>query len=202
LWIARRTGSGAARAAGAVLYVMTSDLIAVCAIASASMWLGNLAVPHTLRTLASGIFCVQVLLILVGPHGRVARKVRVFEPWARVPRSWSFLQIAARAFNIAVITAFTWAAARAFGIEVPLGGMGMYMPIILLVSSLPFSVAGFGAAQAAWLLLLPWASGPRILAFQTLWGVFSGTGIILRGLPFVRRVIAEIDAGAPLADGG
>jgi hypothetical protein len=202
VWIARRTGSGAARAAGAVLYVMTSDLIAVCAVASASMWLGSLAVPQALRTLASGIFCIQVLLILAGPYTSVARKVRVFEPWIRVPRSWSFLQIAVRVFNIAVITAFTWAAARAFGIDVPLGGMGMYMPIILLVSSLPFSVAGFGASQAAWLLLLPWVSGPRILAFQALWGVFSGAGIVLRGLPFVRRVIVEIEAGTPLVDGG
>ena len=69
------------------------------------------------------------------------------------------------------------------------------MPIILLVGSLPFSVAGFGAAQAAWLLLLPWASGAQILAFQTLWQLFGGAGLLLRGLPFIRTVIADINAG-------
>jgi hypothetical protein len=83
--------------------------------------------------------------------------------------------------------------------DVPLRVMGLYMPIILLVGSLPFSVAGLGAAQAAWLLLLPWASGPRILAFQMLWQLFTGAGILLRGLPFLRRVVAEIAKGPETA---
>lgn len=202
LWITRKTGARLARAAGAVLYVMTSDLVAVCAIAGASMWFGGTAASHALRTIATTIFCVQVFLILVGPYAARAHAILVFEPWSRVPRAWGLAQIGGRAINIAVISTFTWAAARAFGIDVPLGAMGMYMPIILLVASLPFSVAGFGAAQAAWLLLLPWASGPRILAFQTLWQLASGAGFILRGLPFVRRVVAEIDAGNPIPDPG
>lgn len=196
VWIARKTGAGGARAAGAVLYIMASDLVAVCAVAAASMWLGGLEVPHALRTIATTIVCVQVLLILIGPYATTSRSIRVFEPWRRVPRGWGLSQICGRAVNIAVITAFTWAAARAFGLDVPAGAMGMYVPIILLVASLPFSVAGVGAAQAAWLLLLPWATGPQILAFQAVWHVFTGAGLLLRGLPFVRRVVAEIDAGA------
>jgi hypothetical protein len=199
VWIARRTGAGAARAAGAVLYVMTSDMVAVCAVAGASMWLLGLDVPHVLRTIATTIFCVQVLLILLGPHTPPGRAIAVFEPWRKIPRVWGFAQIFGRAVNIALITTFTWAAARAFGIHVPLAAMGMYMPIILLVTSLPFSVAGFGAAQAAWLLLLPWASGPQILAFETLWHLFIGAGLLLRGLPFLRRVVSEIDAGRSVA---
>jgi hypothetical protein len=199
VWIARRTGAGAARAAGAVLYIMSSDLVAVCAVAGASMWFLGLEVPHVLRTIATTIFCVQVLLILAGPHAPAARTVAMFEPWRTVRRAWGFTQICGRALNIAVITAFTWAAARAFGIHVPAAAMGMYMPIILLVTSLPFSVAGFGAAQAAWLLLLPWASGPQILAFETLWRLFTGAGLLLRGLPFLRRVVSEIDEGKSVA---
>jgi hypothetical protein len=202
LWIVRKTGTRTVRAAGAVLYVMASDLVAVCAIAGVSMWFGRIEVPHVLRTIATAIFGVQVLLILAGPYAARGRPIPLFDPWSRVPRSWGLAQIGGRAANIAAICAFTWAAARAFGIDLPLGAMGMYMPIILLVSSLPFSVAGFGAAQAAWLLLLPWASGPRILAFQTLWQLSTGAGFILRGLPFIRRVVAEIDAGSPVPDEG
>ena len=162
VWIARKTGVGAGRAASVVLYVMSSDLVAVCAVASASAWLGGIDVPHVLRTIATTIVVVQVSLILIAPYGVPARLPVIFGAWRKVPRTWGLAQIAARALNIVILTGTTWAGARAFGMEVPLRVMGLYMPIILLVSSLPFSVAGFGAAQAAWLLLLPWASGPRI----------------------------------------
>jgi hypothetical protein len=195
VWIARKTGVGAGRAAGVVLYMMTSDLVAVCAIAGASMWIGGPGVPHVLRSIATGIFCVQVTLILTGALPIPFRLPVVFEPWRTVPPARGLAQIAGRAVNIAIIVAFTWGGARAFGIALPARAMGMYMPIILLVGSLPFSVAGFGAAQAAWLLLLPWASGAQILAFQTLWQLFSGAGLLLRGFPFVRSVIADISAG-------
>jgi hypothetical protein len=197
VWIARKTGTGAARAAGSVLYVMSSDLVAVCAVAGASMWIGGPDVPRVLRTIATGIFCVQLALLLAGALPTSLRLPVVFEPWRTVPLAWGLAQIAGRAVNIAVITAFTWAGARAFGIAIPARVMGMYLPIILLVGSLPLSVAGFGAAQAAWLLLLPWASGAQILAFHTLWQLFGGAGLLLRGLPFVRTVVAEIDAGPP-----
>ncbi len=197
VWIARKTGVGAARAAGVVLYVMSSDLVAVCAVASASAWLGGIDVPHVLRTIATTIVVVLVSLILLGPYRvRVRQLPVIFEPWRTVPRVWGLAQIAGRVVNILIITTLTWAGARAFGMDVPLRVMGLYMPIILLVTSLPFSVAGLGAAQAAWLLLLPWASGPRILAFQMLWHLFTSVGILVRGLPFLRRVAAEI-AGGP-----
>jgi hypothetical protein len=195
VWIARKTGVGAGRAAGVVLYMMSSDLVAVCAVAGASMWIGGPDVPHALRSIATGIFCLQVTLILTGALPTPFRLPVVFEPWRTIPPARGLAQIAGRALNIAIIVAFTWGGARAFGIAVPARAMGMYMPIILLVGSLPFSVAGFGAAQAAWLLLLPWASGAQILAFQTLWHLFSGGGLLLRGLPFVRGVIADINAG-------
>lgn len=196
VWIARRTGVGAARAAGVVLYVMSSDLVAVCAVAGASAWLGGIEVPHVLRTIATTIFGVQVVLILIGPYRVPVRRLPViFEPWRTIPRVQGLAQIAGRVVNIVIITTLTWAGARAFGMSVPWRVMGLYMPIILLVTALPFSVAGLGAAQAAWLLLLPWASGPQILAFQMLWHLFTSVGVLVRGLPFLRRVVAEIAAG-------
>jgi len=197
VWIGRTTRVGAARAAGAVLYVMASDLIAVCGVAGASMWLGGPGASPSLRAAATWVFAVQVALIVVGPYGGRLRLAPVFEAWRIVPRAWSFAQIAGRAGNIAIITAFAWAAMRAFGIDVPAGAAAMYIPVIMLVTSLPISVAGLGAAQAAWLLLLPWASGPRLLAFQALWQVFTGLGILARGIPFVRGVVREIEEGKP-----
>ncbi len=195
VWIARTTKAGAARAAGAVLYLMASDLTAVCGVAGAAMWLGGADAPASLRTAATWIFCVQAALFLLGPYGGWMHLPEFFSAWRRVPRSRSALQIAGRAGNIAVITAFTWAAMRAFGIPLPASAAAMYLPIILLVASLPINVAGFGAGQAAWLLLLPWASGPQLLAFQALWTVFTGAGVLARGVPFVRGVVREIEEG-------
>ncbi len=197
VWIGRTTRVGAARAAGAVLYVMASDLVAVCAVAGASMWLGGPGVSTSLRAVATWMFAVQVALIVLGPYGGWMHLPALFEPWRTVPRAWSFVQIAGRALNIAIITAFTWGAMRAFGIEVPAAVAAMYVPVILLVTSLPINVAGLGAAQAAWLLLLPWASGPRLIAFEALWQVFTGLGIVARGVPFVRGVVREIEDGRP-----
>ncbi len=201
VWIARATRVGAARAAGAVLYIMASDLVAVCAVAGTSMWLGEHDVPRTLRTVATVIFVVQVSLILVGPHAAWLRMPAVFEAWRLVPRTWSLAQIAGRSVNIAILTAFAWAAMRAFGIAIPAGAAAMYMPVVMLVTSLPINVAGLGAAQAAWLLFLPWASGPQLLAFQALWHVFTGLGILVRGVPFVRGVVREIEEGRKLQEG-
>jgi hypothetical protein len=194
LWIARTQRVGAARAAGAVLYVMTSDLVAVCGVAAASMWLGGSG-ETTLRSIATWVVGVQVGLILVGPYGKW-RLPTIFEPWRTVPRGRSFAQIAGRAVNIAAITALTWGAMRAFGIDVPARVAAAYVPMIVLVAAMPINVAGLGAAQAAWLFLLPWSTGPQLLAFHFLWNLFTGLGILARGLPFASRVAREIGEGA------
>jgi hypothetical protein len=199
VWIGRTTRVGAARAAGAVLYVMASDLVAICLVAGASMWLGGPGVSTSLRSLATWVFGVQVALIVLGPYGGWLRLPPLFDAWHTVPRAWSFVQIAGRAGNIAIITTFAWGAMRAFGLDVPAHVAAMYVPVIILVTSLPINVAGLGAAQAAWLLLLPWASGPRLLAFQALWQVFTGLGILVRGVPFVRGVTREIEDGKILS---
>jgi hypothetical protein len=179
--------------------VMASDLIAICFVAGTSMWLGGPGVSTSLRATATWVFGVQVALIVLGPYSGWMRLPPLFEAWRTVPRVRSFVQIAGRAANIAIITTFVWGAMRAFGIAVPGRIAAMYVPVIILVTSLPINVAGLGAAQAAWLLLLPWSSGPRLLAFQALWQVFSGLGILARGIPFVRRITREIEDGKILS---
>jgi hypothetical protein len=199
VWIARTTRSGPGRAAGAILYLMASDLIALCTVAGASAWLGGADVLTSVRTAATWIFGIQVVLILLGPTGGWLRLPLVFEPWRTVPRLRSFVQIAGRVLNTAILTAFTWGAMRAFGIDVPARAAAMYVPVILLAASLPVNVAGLGPGQAAWLLLLPWATGPQLLAFQAIWTLVSGLGILARGAPFLRGVLRQIEEGAPLA---
>jgi hypothetical protein len=67
--------------------------------------------------------------------------------------------------------------------------------VTALIGSLPVNVAGIGAAQGAWLLFfLPFEEGTKILAFQLVWAVTLGVSMILRGLPFLPRALAQVAA--------
>lgn len=199
VWLARRTGAGAGATAGAMLYVVLSDLAAVCLVATGPAWSAPIDGARSLRFVAPAIAAVAIALLLGAPRvvssgsGRRA----ILAAWAAVPASRGALQIAGRCFNITLIVLATWVGARAFGLAIPAAAMATYMPIILLVGSLPVNVAGFGAVQGVWLLAFgAYARGEQILAFNVVWSLLCGAAILMRGLPFVRRVVAEIDEGA------
>jgi hypothetical protein len=199
VWIARTTHARPAHAAGVILYMMMSDLVAVCGVAAVAIGLAGPDGDHAVRTVATWVFAVLIALILVGPYGGWMRLPALFDPWRLVPRGWSLLQILVRAGNILFMTALTWGGMRAFGVDVPARAAAMYVPVIILVTALPINVAGLGAAQAAWLLFLPWASGAQLLAFQVLWHLFAGIGLVVRGLPFLRGVTREIEQARAIA---
>src|SRR5262249_18455955 len=139
VWLARKTGVSATRAAGIILYVMTCDLVAVCVVASTAMAFGHIEHPRWLFRVLVGIGAVQTLLILLRPFGR--RVPEIFAPWSEVPRGLAVLQILGRCGNILLAVGASWAGARAFGMPVPFHAMATYGPVILLVGSLPVSVA-------------------------------------------------------------
>jgi hypothetical protein len=197
VWIARRTNVGAALGAGLVLYFMVGDLSAIGVVTCVTMpWVSG--VPLTLRLFAGAIALVPMIALALGPLLPGAG-LRALDPWRRVPRSAGFAQLAVRCVNMGLAVVLTSLAARAFGLSVPLGTLLAYVPILLLVSSMPVNVAGIGAAQAAWLLFfLPYDEGSRIIAFQLVWTLMMGAGIVLRGLPFLPRALGQIAAG----DGG
>ena len=197
VWLARRTRAGAALATGMILYIMTSDLVAVCLIGAAAIGFGGAPAPRWLLWGTLGIAALQLGFIGIGPLELLGPTPPLFRPWRDVRRLRGLAQILGRCLNIFVAVASTWAAARAFGLAIPFGAMASFMPIILLVLSLPVNVAGLGAVQGAWLLFLPWASGPKILAFSTLYYALVGVATVARGLPFVRRAVSDIDAGGP-----
>lgn len=202
VWLARKTGAGARRSAGAILYLMGSDLAAVCALAGAAYWLGGAALDDEARVgvgyIAPAIAGVLAWLALVGPiffRRRGADPVTL-GAWARVSPLRYLANLAGRTLNMAAVALVTWIAARAFGMDLPLEVVAVYHPIIMLVGALPASMFGFGAVQAAWLLYAPWASGEQILAFQFVWQLMLNAATIARGAPFLARVTREIQEGA------
>jgi hypothetical protein len=201
-WLARLTGTSVKASAGIVLYIMGSDLFAVSAVASTAAWLGDAELPGNLRV-GVGVVApiLAVVLVVVSLSGRVLRLLRrdadheFLLPWARVGPTQYLANIAGRCLNITAICTGTWIAMTAFGLEVPLRAVLVYMPVILMVGALPINVAGFGAVQAAWLMFEPWAPGERILAFVFIWQLMVTVVLLLRGLPFLRRVLREISEG-------
>jgi hypothetical protein len=194
VWIARRTSVGASLGAGLVLYFMIGDLTAIGVVTCVTMpWVSG--VPLTVRLFAAAIAIVPMIALALGPLLPGAH-FRGLDPWRKVPRSAGFSQLAFRCLNIGLAVLFTSLAARAFGLAVPLGTLLAYVPLLLLVTSMPVNVAGIGAAQAAWLLFfLPFEQGSRIVAFQLVWTAMMGAGIVLRGLPFLPRALGQIAGG-------
>jgi hypothetical protein len=195
-WIGRRTGIGLARTSGLIGYIVLAELCSVSLFAVVVIAIGRPAVPSALVLTAGGIALALVLLILVAPITHLER-VAALETWSRVGRSRGLGQIGMRLLQHTTTTTGTWLAAQAFGLDIPFAVMLSYIPVILIVGSLPVNIAGFGAVQGAWLLLSPWAPAERILAFSVVWQASSALALVLRGLPFLRPVLAEIRAGAP-----
>ena len=197
VWIARFARTTAGRAVGVLLYIMASDLAAVCLVASVPIHLAGVPVSSTITWITTGLAALMFALMLApnrwrGQGSRAAWR----EPWWRVPRGVALAQVSLRICQIVVWVGATWISARAFGLEIPLAAMAVYAPLILLAAALPLNVAGFGVAQGAWLLLLDYAPGERILAFAALWNLALACAVVLRGLPFLRGVVAEVGEGA------
>jgi hypothetical protein len=200
VWLARKTGADARTTVGVILYIVLSDLAAVCLVASAALWLSGAELPpggEVLRVLAPAAAAALMIVAMAGPRllAGWVRDPRVLKPWAAVTPPVYLLSVAGRCLIISIVIVLTWLAAGAFGLDLPLAVAASYLPVIMLVAALPINVAGLGAVQVVWLLFRPWAPGEQILAFQFLWHLFLTAGLILRGAPFIRRVLREIDGG-------
>lgn len=194
-WLGRTTGIGAARTGGLIGYIIAQELCSVCVFAALVIGVGRPAVSPALLYTVLGIAAVLLGMLLVAPLTRLER-VAALETWTRVGAGRGLGQIGIRLLQHTTTTTGTWIAASVFGLEIPFWVMLSYLPIILVVASLPINVAGFGAVQGAWLLLSPWAVPERILAFSVVWQAASAVALVIRGLPFLRGLLSDIRAGA------
>jgi uncharacterized membrane protein YbhN (UPF0104 family) len=75
---------------------------------------------------------------------------------------------------------FFYASSRAFGLYIPFAVLTAYVPIILLVISMPVTPGGFGTAQATMVYLLrDYGTGGQIMAFGL---AYSTSILVLRSL--------------------
>lgn len=201
VWLARKTGTDLRSTLGIILYIMLSDLAGVCLVATAAIWIADPALPGESRALLATLAPAAGLgLAALALAGRplvawLVADPRLLTAWRAVPAPIYLLNLVGRGLIISVYILSTWIGSQIFGLDLPLAAVASYTPVIMLIGSLPFSVAGFGAVQAAWLLFEPWAPGAKILAFQFLLHGFGMVGLLVRGLPFLRGVLREIRVG-------
>lgn len=196
-WLARKTGLTVGRVTALLVYVVAAELCSVCVYASAVIAIGKPQVPVAVPALAAAIALgISGAVVLLPSLRDVLGRFVIFGPWVRMSRARGLLQLLARLPQHMTTTFGTWFAARVFGLEIPLWVMLSYVPVILIVSSLPVNVAGFGAVQGVWLLLSPWAKPEQILAFSVVWQIASCFALVARGLPFVRGALSDIREGA------
>jgi len=203
VWIARKTGATAGAAAGVILYIVAGELAALCIFTTLVIAIAQPELPAAVLPFTAITSVVLILLILIAPFRLPPRRIidffdgfTVFHPWTRGKRGLGMAQLGVRVIQATVAALGTALAARAFGLPIPIGVLVAYLPIIGLVNAMPVNVAGFGAVQAAWLLLDPWAPGEQILAFSVLWSLAIAVALLVRGLPFLRGVTAEIREGS------
>ncbi|MBI2390129.1 MAG: hypothetical protein HYV09_11125 [Deltaproteobacteria bacterium] len=199
-WIARSTGSGVRVAVGLILFTAGSDLAAGSLVATVTIALGRVPVGDLLRFGAPTLFASVMLLLLGQPREpfaetTLAERPGVLRVFRAVPRGRGAVQLFGRILNVVAIILAVWVAANAFGMPLPLRAAFMYVPIIMLVGSLPVNVLGFGPVQGAWLLFTEWVPGPQILAFSIVWNVALLVANLVRGGAFVPRILREVAAG-------
>jgi hypothetical protein len=184
-WIARATGVGVAGATALRVIAIVADLMALALVALAAMLIAGGAVPTLFIAGAALAFGVAVLAA-VGL--RVVVKIAATVSLAM----WS-TQVLGRGLSMWLSIAATSFAAKAFGLEIPAATLWALVPVSMLVRVLPANVAGFGAAQVAFVwVFAPYESEARLLAFHVLWQLAANVCYVLRGLPFLNRATAGI----------
>lgn len=198
-WIARATGSGVSVAVGLILFTAGSDLAAGSLVAAVSIVVSRVPVGDVLRFGAPMMFASVLLLLLGQPRQPFAdqneKKPGILRVFRAVPRGIGAMQLFGRVVNVSLIIFALYVATNAFGMNLPLRAALAYVPVIMLVGSLPVNVMGFGPVQGVWLLFTEWAPGPQILAFQILWNVALLVANTVRGALFVPRLLREVAEG-------
>ncbi len=199
VWVARRTKSDVSTTVGVVALIVLTDLLALFTIVTIAVWVADdHSMPRQveLRWLAPAAVVGLIAGALAGP--RLMPKLKLLAPWSKVSPV-VFLKITAlRISALAGVMFGLWAAAQAFGLDVPLAVFLALLPIIFLAAALPINVLGFGAVQLVWVAAFEsWASGPKILAYQFLSQAMAVAAFILRGAPFLSSVLRDI---APIED--
>ena len=202
LWLARVSGAGARATVAAVLFQVLCDLAALCWFALAAAALGAGVIPEPARQTAlavAALGAVGLPALLLWGAPLVPRRIGgdgLAAVWTRVGARRLAGSVMLRIASVAINIGGTFAAARAFGLDIPPAVMAVGLPLVYLVGALPINVLGLGAASAVWVTLFEaHAPGAELLAFQFLYQLAATAMLVVRGLPFLPGVLRDLGRG-------
>jgi hypothetical protein len=150
------------------------------AVDAPSPWLARIAVICA-ALLAFCIIFVAVLKFI--PDFKFIKKVKqndLFKIYIETSYPVYLINISYRCVFYFTFILFFYVAVRAFNIEIPFTALIAYVPVILLIISIPVSAFGLGTSQAAMLVLFKdYGSPAQILAFSL---AYSASIILIRGI--------------------
>ncbi|HXU29104.1 MAG TPA: lysylphosphatidylglycerol synthase domain-containing protein [Thermoanaerobaculia bacterium] len=193
-----RTGVGAARSAGVVLFLLATNAISLALVAAIAHPFAQRTDPRAAIAIGVVLYGVKTYLTALAARGLFARTR--FGRWmathiekepvatlARAGLLGHLKATAARIPHVAVLLVALWGSFRVWGIEVPLGVGLAALPAVVLIAALPITPSGLGTAQALQVLLFaPYVAGatPAIRS-ATLLGfslVHHGIGLVAQAL--------------------
>lgn len=210
LYLTRSLGVPFLQLGSTVLFLVLTEYLHLVGWAALGLVLAG---PGIAKDLGGVVAAVAATWLVVFLYSRVNVTPRRALAWIVAPRRWSLFRtfrlatlgryggiIALRAPMFFASLCFHYAAAPAFGLEIPLAAMMASLPVIFMVAALPVTVAHLGTTQAAWLVLLrEYGTPSQLLAFSLAAHLtFTATRALL-GVVFVPRVYADLIGSRPVA---
>lgn len=191
VFLSRSHGVPLARVAGGTLVVYASWAACLLLLGGAAVIATGLPAAWLLVPIGAGVAYLVLLAVRPQKIARVALLKPLFEAGVR----GHLVAAAARAPHAAVLFLGTWLSFRFFGVDVPPGAALSYIPILMVVVTLPITPQGFGTRDVvAATLLLPFALGATdderraaIAAATASWGAVLTVVEAALGLLLLRR---------------
>lgn len=208
LWVTRKKKMHPIAAAGIVLFQLFLGLYMIISLSAFGLLV---LVPRTgimdyaaggeyeklvrFTTIAFALLTFQALLWSFGPHKGVLNRLIFWGPFKVLEKVrfhhlliLFFIKIVSFMFEIVgCMIAF-----KAFGVDVSFAHLFAYVPLVLLIGTVPITVLHLGTTQAAWLWFFKDLIKPAtILAYSLLWQTSFIFVRMLVGLACLRFVIDD-----------
>lgn len=203
-WIVGRSGPPLARALTSVFVDRAAGLAALFALGWLGVALSSVVVPRQVAApfviaTASGAVAAVVLVALLRRRGLSRLLPTVLQPWAsevaatlrkygRDHRLQVEVLVLSLTFQGFMVTAL-WTLSEALQLDLSPAILALVMPLVLIATLMPVSVAGFGVREGAYVVLLGEV------------GVSAGDATLLSLFSIASLAIASLPGGLALAVG-
>lgn len=185
-----------ARVVGATLVSYAGWMGCLLGCVAVSMPLAGMPLGYLPIILTAGVAYLIIIQVKPAPLARVTFLAPLFEAGLR----GHAIALVARIPHLIVLVVGTWTAYRFFHVDIPLGKALLYLPILLVATTLPITPQGFGTREAlAATFFAVYAPGESdaerlgtLTASTTAWGVSITLAGILLGVVSARIVSARL----------